>query len=82
MYQFTTPYIEEGVDTGHRLFNRMRFRKGLSVLKIGDEYIETRYPSQDELAMCSFYYMGGHVHNVSDVEAADLIAAGYEVTAL
>jgi len=82
MYKFTTPYIEEGVDTGHRLFNRMRFRKGLSVLKIDDEYLETRYPSQDELALCSLYYMGGHSYIVSDSEAADLTAAGYEVTAL
>jgi len=82
MYQFTTPYIEEGVDTGHRLFNRMRFRKGLSVLKIGNEYYEMRYPSQDDLAMASVYYMGGHTYNVSNAEAADLTAAGYEVTAL
>lgn len=82
MYQFEPPYIEEGVDTGHRLFNRMRFRKGISVLKIGNEFVELRYPSQDELAMASVYYMGGHIHTVSDSDAADLIAAGYEVTAL
>ena len=82
MYQFTTPYIEEGVNTGHRLFDRMRFHKGISVLKIGDEFVELRYPSQDELALASVYYMGGHTHIISDADAADLIAAGYEVTAL
>lgn len=82
MYQFEPPYIEEGVDTGSRLFNRVRFRKGLSVLKIDGEYYEMRYPSQDDLAMASVYYMGGHIHTVSDADAADLIAAGYEVTAL
>jgi hypothetical protein len=82
MYQFETPYIEEGVDTGHRLFNRMRFRKGISVLRIDDEYIEMRYPSQDEIAIASVYYMGGHTYKVSNAEAANLQAAGYTVTAL
>lgn len=82
MYQFTTPYIEEGVNTGHRLFNRMKFRKGISVLKIDDEYYEMRYPSQDELQLASVYYLGGHDYIVEDAEAADLITAGYEVTAL
>jgi len=82
MYKFTTPYIEEGVDTGHRLFNRMRFRKGISVLKIDNDYVELRYPSQDELALASVYYMGGHTYTISDTAAADLTAAGYEVTAL
>lgn len=82
MYQFVTPTIDEGVSTGHRLFDRMKFRKGISVLKIGNEYFEMRYPSQDDLAEASVYYMGGHIYTVSDSEATDLIAAGYEVTAL
>lgn len=82
MYQFTTPYIEEGVQTGHRLFDRMRFRKGLTVLKLGSEYVELRFPSQDELAEANLYYLGGHVYTVSDSEAADLVSAGYEVVAL
>ena len=80
MYQFTTPYVDEGPLGGGRLFYRMKLTRGISVLKIDGEYYEVRTPSQDEIALASIFYQGGMVHSVSDEEAADLIAAGYDPT--
>lgn len=82
MYLFTTPYVDENLDTRDRLFMRMKLTRAISVLKIDGEYYEMRYPSQDEIAESQIVYLGGHDYHVTDSEAADLVAAGYEVTVL
>jgi hypothetical protein len=82
MYLFNTPTVEENLDVRDRLFMRTHLTRAVSVLKIEGEYYEMRYPSQDEIAEAQIVYQGGHEYHVSDAEAADLIAAGYEVTAL
>ena len=82
MYLFITPYVEENLDTGHRLFMRMRLTRAISVLKIEGEYYEMRFPSQDEIAESDIVYHGGHEYYVDAAEAADLTAAGYEVIIL
>jgi len=82
MYLFTTPYVDENLDTRDRLFMRTKLTRAISVLKIEGEYYEMRYPSQDEIAEAQVVYYGGHDYYVDDTEAADLVAAGYEVVAL
>lgn len=79
MNLFTTPYVDENLDTRDRLFMRTKLTRAISVLKIDGEYYEMRYPSQDEIAEAQVVYQGGHDYYVSDAEAADLVAAGYEV---
>jgi hypothetical protein len=37
----------------------------------------TLTPSQDDLAAASYYFLGGHEYEISDGQAAVLIAAGY-----
>ena len=82
MYLFNTPVVEENLDVRDRLFMRTHLTRAVSVLKIEGEYYEMRYPSQDEIAEAQVVYYGGHEYYVDDVEAADLVAAGYEVVAL
>ena len=79
MYLFTTPYVDENLDTRDRLFMRTKLTRAISVLKIDGEYYEMRYPSQDEIESASHVYQGGHDYFVYGQEAADLLAAGYEL---
>lgn len=57
----------------------MRNGVGSSVLKIDGEYVTLDYPTQDQIASASATYLGGHIYQVTAEEAAELIAAGYEV---
>jgi hypothetical protein len=78
-YVLIPPTIEEGPIGGHRLFYFYKMLRSISVLKIDGQYVEIREPSQDEIALATEVYIGGHEYPVSDAIAADLIAAGYEV---
>lgn len=76
---FLPPTVEEGPIGGHRLFYFYTMTRGVSVLKIDGEYIEVREPSQDEIALATEVYLGGHEYIVTDAEGAALTAAGYTV---
>ena len=76
---FIPPYFYEGPIGGHRLFQFFERLVSTSVLKIDGQYVEIREPSQDEEALATEVYLGGHEYPVSDEVAAELIAAGYEV---
>lgn len=76
---FLPPTVEEGPIGGHRLFYFYTMTKGISLLKIDGEYVEIRDPSQDEEALATEVYIGGHEYIVSDEVGAALTAAGYEV---
>jgi hypothetical protein len=78
-YKFITPSIEEGPLGPGRLFGRYRINRGVSVYKYAGEYYEMRYPTEDDINTYATFYVGGHEYIVDDAEAADLIAAGYEV---
>lgn len=78
-YVLIPPTVEEGPIGGHRLFYFYKMLKGISVLKIDGQYVEYRDPSQDDIALATEVYLGGHEYPVSDAIAAALIAAGYEV---
>jgi len=76
---FIPPYFFEGPIGGHRLFQFYQRLVSTSVLKIDGQYVEIREPSQDEEALATEFYLGGHEYPVSDEVAAELIAAGFEV---
>lgn len=76
---FIPPTVSEGPIGGHRLFYFYEMDRGVSVLKIDGQYVEIREPSQDEEALATEFYLGGHEYPVSDEVAAELIAAGYTV---
>lgn len=78
-YVLIPPTVEEGPIGGHRLFYFYKMLRGISILKIDGQYVEIREPSQDEIALATEVYIGGHEYPVSDAIAAELIAAGYEV---
>lgn len=78
-YVLIPPTIEEGPIGGHRLFYFYKMLRSISVLKIDGQYVEIREPSQDEIALATEVYIGGHEYPVSDAVAAELIAAGYQV---
>lgn len=77
-FRFEPPTVKETIG-GHRLFDFYVMPRGVSVLKIDGIYYETRYPMQEDLDMADKAYIGGNIYDVDSTEAADLIAAGYEV---
>lgn len=76
---FIPPTTPEGPIGGHRLFYFYTMDRGISVLKIDGQYQTIRTPSQDDEALATEVYLGGHEYIVSDEVAAELIAAGYDV---
>lgn len=77
MYQFYTPTLPMPVgDKG--LWRFYQYRVGVTVLKEKDgTYRTIEVPSEDDQKNAATVYLGGHVHLVSDSEAANLIAAGF-----
>lgn len=53
---------------------------GVTVLKNDGVYTEVETPLQSQISAADIAYMGGHTYDVSAEEAADLEAAGYEIT--
>lgn len=51
--------------------------RGISLLVTGSTVIQNQTPSQDDLAAADYYFLGGHNYDISDEQAAVLIAAGY-----
>lgn len=76
---FIPPTVSEGPIGGHRLFYFYEMDRGVSVLKIDGQYVEIRTPSQDDEALATEVYIGGHEYLVSDEVAAELTAAGFDV---
>lgn len=76
-YTFTTPTVDEGPIGNERLFQFFTKAKGVTVARYGEDILEFRYPSEDELAEADDVWIGGHSYTVSDASADVLIAAGY-----
>ena len=51
--------------------------RGQTMIVNGTTVTLTLTPSQDDLAAASYYFLGGHEYEISDEQAAVLIAAGY-----
>ena len=79
-YIFRTPTVlEEFEGEYHPLFSRIKIQKGITVLKTGNVYRETRYPSSEEWVAADVAYLGGIDYEVDATEKAALEAAGYTV---
>lgn len=78
---FSPPTVLRRYDTTHRLFSRKSLPTGLTVLKspLGS-YTQLEHPTPEQIDAATVCYLGGHVYEVDDVEAAALTAAGYTVT--
>jgi hypothetical protein len=79
-YKFTTPYVLEGPSGRHRLFYFAKLRKGITIVKSGSTYSQTRYMVDEDSNLYDVVYRGGHVHTVDDATKAALIAGGVDVT--
>lgn len=82
MPHFTPPVVRRPAESTRRdrLFGRLNIPVGITVLKSatgGYEMVEI--PSPEQIDNAAIAYIGGHVYEVSDAEAASLTAAGYEV---
>lgn len=51
--------------------------RGISLLVSGSTVTQNQTPSQDDLAAADYFFLGGHNYDITDEQAAVLIAAGY-----
>ncbi len=79
-WTFKTPSVEEGPAGGHRLFHFYRLSRGITIVKIGGQYEQIRYPVDEDLLEYQEVYRGGYEHTVDDATKAALIAGGVDVT--
>jgi hypothetical protein len=76
-YQFTPPTVDETPGGFGRLFWRYRIARGDTLLVNGTVVTRVRTPGVDETLAADYYYLGGHVYPITDVERTILINAGY-----
>jgi len=76
-YQFTPPSVDEGPAGFGRLMWRYRIARGDTLLVNGNAVTRLRTPGVDQTLEADYYYLGGHVYNITDVERTILINAGY-----
>lgn len=55
-------------------------RRGFTVRKVNGSYVQSTETYLDDILAADVVYLGGHVYEVSDAEADDLVAAGYTVS--
>ena len=79
-WTFRPPTIEEGPAGAHRLFYFYKLKRGITIVKTGGEYYQTRYPVDEDLETYDEVYRGGYEHTVNDATKAALIAGGVDVT--
>lgn len=79
-YIFSPPTVEEGPAGAHRLFQFYRIHRGITIIKTDGQYVQVRYPAEDDLRTYSEVYLGGRKHVVNDATKAALIAANVGVT--
>jgi len=78
-YTFTPPiYNERNVNAG-RLLSWYTMPRSFSVVKENGEYRNVVYVASELFDTAEKVYQGGYKYNISDADAAELIAAGYEV---
>lgn len=53
------------------------YSQGLSVYRVGGQWVQRLAPTADDLAAADRYYPGGYEHLIPDAERSELIAAGF-----
>lgn len=79
-YRFKTPVVAEGPAGKHRLFHFYKLDRGVTIVKSGGVYSQTRYPTDESLSSYQEVYLGGRNHIVNDTTKAALIAANIGIT--
>ena len=78
MYRLTPPTVNEAPGAaGGRLFGRIAYPRGISLLVKGSQVTEKRFPTIEEQQAVDITYMGGHEYEIDDEAAQVLIDAGY-----
>ena len=82
-YTLVTPTLEQGPIGRHRLFTHFKQRtKSYSIILNDGVYSLTQFPSEDELAVYTAYYMGGCQHTgISEAIRTAMIADGIVTSA-
>lgn len=75
---FRTPYVQRRMPISPPLTALINF--SVAVLRINGQWVETEYPSEDQINSADLYFVGGYENPVDDATAQTLIAAGYIVT--
>lgn len=76
-YQFTPPTVDETPGGFGRLMWRYRIARGDTLLVNGTAVTRLRTPGVDQTLEADYYYLGGHIYNITPVEATILTNAGY-----
>ena len=76
-YQFTPPTVDETPGGFGRLMWRYRIARGDSLLVNGTAVTRLRTPGVDQCLEADYYYLGGHIYNITEVEKTILTNAGY-----
>ena len=77
LYRLSAIRIQGGTPRGDKPPSATDIARGLALLITGTNVVETRVPTQDDIAAADFYYEGGHVNTIPDSVATILINAGY-----
>ena len=82
-YTLVTPTLEQGHIGGHRLFTHFKQRtKSYTIILDAGVYYLTQYPTEDELATYTAYYMGGCQHTgITEAIRTAMIADGIVTSA-
>lgn len=80
-YIFRTPKVKERPAGVGRLFSFYGLDKGITIVKSGGVYSQTRYLLDSDLATYQEVYLGGRDHIVDDATRSALIAGSVGVTA-
>ena len=76
-YQFSPPTVDETPAGFGRLMWRYRIARGDSLLVNGTAVTRLRTPGVDQTLEADYYYLGGHIYYITDVEKTILTNAGY-----
>lgn len=74
---FRTPYVQRRMPIAPPLTALINF--SVAVLRIGGQWVETEYPTEEQINAADLYFPGGHENPVNQATANILTAAGYVV---
>ena len=77
MPTFTMPIVREGPAGFDKLFARYKLHRADSLIIKSGVPTQKRSFEVSELTSADYYYVGGHVYNLSPTEVTVLTAAGY-----
>ena len=79
-YIFTPPTREERPANTHRLFTFFNRIQGITVVRTGSTYTKGEWFNQDDLELVDEYWLGGHIHEVTEATREGLINSGLGIT--